>query len=93
MKKLKTKQKDLTTMIEIARFAINIAFGASLIALSAIWWAIVGYQTNRQLKAQVEALRNSQNIMVWEMDESCMQQLKSSGIIRLKIEKGGEKHE
>ena len=85
MKKLKTKQKDLTTMIEIARFAINIAFGASLIALSAIWWAIVGYQTNKQLKAQVEALRNSQNIMVWEMDESCMQQLKSSGIIRLKI--------
>ena len=87
MKKLKTKQKDLTTMIEIARFAINIAFGASLIALSAIWWAIVGYQTNRQLKAQVEALRNSQNIMVWEMggDVNCMQQLKSSGIIRLKI--------
>ena len=82
---MKYKQRYLTT--------INIALTASLIALSAVWWAIVGYQTNKQLKAQVEALRNSQNIMVWEMDESCMQQLKSSGIIRLKIEKGGEKHE
>lgn len=69
----------------------NIAVVASLIALLAILTAIAFYQAVKKSKEYAESLLETQNIMIWQMDESCYQQLQGSeGIIRLDIKKVGE---
>jgi len=41
------------------------------------------------MQDQNQVLKESQNVMVWKMDDSCYNQIKNSvdGIIRLKIQK------
>ena len=60
--------------------AKNIAIGAVLVAIIGVGVSISFYQTMR-------GLRQSQNLMLWEMDESCFKQIQNSsdGVIRLQI--------
>ena len=56
---------------------------------------LTGLLTNQisYYKGQVDYLKANQNVMVWQMDKSCFDQIKnnSDGILRLQVGNKGEK--
>jgi hypothetical protein len=73
------------------RTAINIAFGASLIAVSSIWLTITFYKTAQKNRDYALSLEQSQYVMVWQMDKSASDQIENRGECVIKLLKPSEK--
>jgi len=58
-----------------------------LLVVVAVVSVYLSTKTTKKWKTYAEDLVESQNIMVWEMDESCFKQIQNSsdGVIRLQI--------
>ena len=68
------------------KLAKTIALVASMVAIIAIYYAVTFYKTAQKNKGYAESLLDNQNVMVWQMDSSCAEQIQNGdGIIRLKI--------
>jgi len=65
----------------------KIALIASLLVIACIFAIVILAGEIRGLKTYTRSLKDSQNVMVWEMDSSCFDQIQntSDGMIRLLI--------
>jgi len=65
----------------------KIALVSSLLVIACIVTIVFLAKQTKKWKTYAGSLEDSQNIMVWEMDESCFDQIQntSDGMIRLQI--------